>query len=482
MDDPTVATTGPSSRWRTGVKNFAIPCISALLFGGSLCIIPQLAPTPGGYYFDANGYIKLAAEIASNGLWGGYTMADVRTYLYPLLLSLPRTAVQQEPSSFMALYAKWILVPYAAIAVCTWLLFRCWIVYGNFFLWIAILLNPLLLQYIPVTLTESCFLLTFASLSGLIAFYARPASSTAPPSILEAPLLMLLGVFAGALPVIRPAGLPVSICAFLAVLHVTLRKQTRPRSASVAIRNAASLTSIVLSFGCGFFIAVFPQIVLNVKHFDQFTFLPVFDLDTHQFRLGLENFKYTTLVAPTTVNPHGYYPTVRLIGNLDAYKEVPLNYYRDHVWLGLILLLTHVYQSVNYDFLQIYVPVTDYAIVSWHQLLSSLVTVFGLFGAGYALRHFRKEILGDPVQTFLLLALLSVSALNSLTAIETRYGMLATAVLSYFALRFVLHVVPALNRRQNFIIASGALAYAVLSAWVSKEFVEETRAFTIVWI
>lgn len=476
-----------SSPWITLATKALVPGISVLLLGGSLYLIPLLAPAPGGFYYDANDYVRLAREIAENGLWGGYKHMHLRTYLYPLLLSL-FPAVLQDESAYMALYAKWILLPYAAIAICTWVLFKRGAVHSYSLLWAAILANPLLLVYIPVTLTESCFLLTFALLLGLIAFFARPTRSTTAPSILQVPLIMMIGLLAGALSVIRPAGVPVSAAAVLAVLHTTLRSQGRPRLLAAAVRSTSTIASVALLFGCGFFVAAFPQIVLNVKHFDQFSILPLYgvatdrSLDTLQFGLGLENFKYTTLVSPGAVRPNGYYPTAGLVGNVEAYNQAPLTYYRDHFWTGMVLLITHVYQSVNYDFLEVYVPVTDYAILSWHQLLSSLVTVFGLFGVGYAFRQFRTEILADPVQAFLLLVLFAVSALNSLTAIETRYGMLATAVLSYFALRFLWCVAPALNRRQQTDVAVVVLAYLGLSAWASKEFVELIGAFKIVWI
>lgn len=454
---------------------------SVLLLGGSLYLIPQLAPDPNGFYYDANGYVRNGRTISESGLWGGYAGQQLRTYLYPYLLSL-HPAVRHEDPVLMASYAKSILIPFAAVAICTWLLLKATAVRNYFLMWAAILINPLLLQYVPITLTESGLLLMFSLLCGFFASYARPAPNTAVPSIRHASLVIVLGVLAGALPVIRPAGLSVSIATFLAVLHVTARNQARPRSLVAAARSVYNFATIALLFGIGFFVAVFPQIVLNLKHFDQFTFFPVDNLDSKQFYWGLENFKYATHPAPGVKTASAYYPAAGLVGNVATYQDAPLTYYRDHVVPGLLLLLAHFYQSVNYDFLHVYVTVNDYAILSWHQLLSSLITVLGLFGVGYALRRFRREILDDPVQAFLLLVLCFVSALNSVTAVETRFGMLATAVLSYFALRFSLHVVPALNRRQNFAVAISVFAYLGLSAWASKEFVETTGAFSIVWI
>ena len=175
------------------------------------------------------------------------------------------------------------------------------------------------------------------------------------------------------------------------------------------------------------------------------------------------------------------YPTGDYVPHLRQYRRDPLAFYREHPLRGAGLILVHLYQSLNYDFWQVYINQRDYPIISWHQLLSSFVTIAGLLGIAYRVRRFDQQVVQRPEVFFLLACLFFNSVVVALTAVETRFGMISTGALSYFAIQLARHDFVCATRRTKIAGTLVVAAYMAASATLSLWCIGLTGRFAVVW-
>ncbi|GLT17525.1 hypothetical protein GCM10007938_13020 [Vibrio zhanjiangensis] len=118
---------------------------------------------------------------------------------------------------------------------------------------------------------------------------------------------------------------------------------------------------------------------------------------------------------------------------IKEYSSMGLIYYLKEFPYSLIHMFSHVFNSLNYDFLYTYVNEKRYYIISWYQIMSSVVTVLG-FSYVYALVRGYMEYKFRSFEYFILVILISFLGVNALVAVETRFGMVPHIILTIFSI------------------------------------------------
>jgi hypothetical protein len=127
------------------------------------------------------------------------------------------------------------------------------------------------------------------------------------------------------------------------------------------------------------------------------------------------------------------------------------------VFTGLI----HVFNALNYDTLRPYMTSSRGSLFSVSQGLSMAVAFLGGFGA------LRKLALrgATPQDVFLILVAGTTLAVTTITAAETRFGLLATGALSWLAVDLILR--GQLSRPEWIAVGFGAACFGIVSALLS---------------
>lgn len=457
-----------------------------LLLIPALLLIAKFTPSPGEICCDAEAYVKIAQGISANGLWQRYDAAETRTYLFPFILSILGGVAQTSFDDYLAVYGQQVLWIFAAVYLAVLVLLATAETTDRALVVGAFLLNPILLTYVPMPLSESHYLLFFTILFALMFVHVRLLSRIGNPAwCWYWPILVaFIGLTSGALVQIRPAAVTVAAASAITIAVACIAApadSTGHGLATSLFRKLGMLLTAGCAWALGFMVVAIPQVLINMRHFHRVTFLPTRDLGNLQFYWGLLNFKYATMLVKGH-SPRMFYPSTALIGDATAFEAEPLRYYVDEPLKGFLLFVIHIYQSLNYDFLHVYLTDDTYAIVSWHQILSSLLTIAGILGLMLTVIRFRTRLLTMSGELFAIIALCLSSLLTGLVAVETRFGIVALGVLSFFALRFLVVDGPGLALKSKIVSAVIVLAYIVASCAASYYFVRVTNQFEYHWL
>lgn len=383
---------------KLGVLSGMVIASSTILFLNSLNF-------PACSVCDAVGYGVDAARIQQNGLAVPMASRGLRTYAYPVFLSVVFAGYQWD--------ATWgIFSPRAAIVQTGLYLAACLALFfallprNRTFAWcaaIGLMCNPFVLNYVPLRMTESIT----ASIAVLLAACAV--------SLVGAPRRLLLVLFVGSLlaglaMMIRPANL--SIFVAWCVMSVF-----------VGWRNPGRRLSLAIVATSGLLIPLLPQVAINYFVYGKIGFLPTSGLGEFQTRLGLRYLKYMTVVRPDRSAIPVFYPNPMFSGAETDQAGVWL--YLLSPLRGAVTAAGHVFQSVNHDFFFTYnyrnspwanAPINFLGHVS---LFLGGVAVWG-FAASSSLRTYRWL----PAVVFTAITVIMTLMVNSVAIVETRFGML----------------------------------------------------------
>ena len=357
--------------------------------------------------YDAQVYLEIGDDIGRDGLFSHYDYSHIRTYAYPLLLSVLSRAAGALglPVVFVVFEVQLALFLLAAAffrrrLAESWPAFAPWA-------FAAIVLNPFALSYAPETLTESTTLSLILSCGGCwLALFARRG----PPwrSVLAGSLAMGLAVM------VRPANLFALAAWVLAVAAVCLVRRPRARE-WIPVAG-------VLAAGCA--LPMVPQYVNNVRYFGRHTPLIVVSLGQNQQYWGIKSLKYATMVFSTTYKEH---PRV-FYGNPFAKgttydRERPMAWYLENPGRGALTLGLHVFNMLDQDVLFTYSRDLD----PWYRvplgLLNHATIALALIGGGMLALRARRERHYLPAAIALWGLVLAHVGLHATTLVEMRFGL-----------------------------------------------------------
>ncbi|MFC1549433.1 hypothetical protein ACFL4R_01005 [Nitrospirota bacterium] len=406
---------------------------------------------------DIAEYFDYGSEIEANGLWG--ICHGFRTYMFPLYLSLlPFNLESRLAFLYSFVYIQSLLF---LVLSCT-VLFQMRKSKYFFPFLVGICINPIVLIYIPLPLTESLVCVVIITLLGIAANIDR---------IKPMVFLVAAGSVGGSFVAIRPASVSVSAGLLAFCLLYIWRRHMDKMRALAAYKPLASWV-MLLSLFVSLAVPISIQYYLNYKNCNK-TGLIIRDLGEEQLKWGIEYNKYGTVYQPLNDKFAGMRYETGITPPDD--KRYLLFYFR-HPVKGLKLALTHIYSALNYDFMDTYVH-TKHKRIYFYQILSSLTTILGFLGMGYCwTRNFRRREIPVDLYTladFLILFSLPVLAV---VAVETRYGLIPSMLLSVRAVGLLFEV-KNMRTRTMMIFLAVTLAYVVLSVYFSDHLYSNVKVY-----
>lgn len=408
-----------SSRLRVCASRTSSAVAASALIATFFYVRSQTKPT----CCDAEAYLDAGRVIAQQGIFTNWPQSGLRTYIYPWLLSVAHdVAVPQGLSVEGLVFLAQMVLHIAACLVLHAALSRSWPIAARVSLPL-LLCNPVLLAHVPATLTESLSIsLTVLWLAALVAL-CQPTAL--PRSLL---LWASVGGLAGLAIMVRPANLVLAV-ATVVVLVVALGRAVAERPPE-RVRLLLVPSAMVLAF----VVPLVPQQQLNSQLYGESTVFPVSDLGDFQLRAGVQMIKYATDVRDLEARPAPYLnPWLRP----EAVPDRPLAYYVEQRWDGARLLGLHVFNSLNPDYLFPYIHDRDPAYRGVLVVGSQLLVLVGITGlTGLLMGAWRTRRTWNPlwlVHLALGALVLTSMALNSLIAVETRFGALTLVGLTLAA-------------------------------------------------
>jgi hypothetical protein len=405
--------------------------------------------------YDAGLYATIGREIAEHGLFHRYIASDLRTYGYPLFLSVVHRGADALRLPFPVVLFEVQLLLYAG--ACLWLrsaLFR-FSPHAARIVLCATLCNYYVLIYLPESLTESLSttLLVLAS-ACWIEGYRRRSN--------------LLPLAAGSLAIgyammVRPGNL-FMLAAWTAGLIVIGVRQ-RPGIARLVVSTTCLAVAVALP--------MIPQLVNNATFYGRATPLPVLDLGKMQQVWGIQNIKYATAMPPMPAAAIYYHNPLWLGTTID--EQSPWRWYLAYPGRGALTLAIHAFNLTDQDLLFTYSRDLD----PWYRIPLGIVNhaavalgVVGLFLIARRVRAERDRF-GVDAGIVLLVLIASNLAVYIWTAVEMRFGSVLLLVLVPPAIHAVLHIARSRNARSIVVCAVAVIAYAAfalqLSDWVRSQ-------------
>ncbi|MEP6656988.1 MAG: hypothetical protein ABJC33_07110 [Betaproteobacteria bacterium] len=403
--------------------------------------------------YDARNYLDIAADIARNGLFGKFYYSDIRTYGYPLFLSvlMRGAAVTGTSWAWWIFETQLLLFVGAAVAVRQAIAARYPAVAPVVF--IALVLNVFALSYAPESLTES---LSLSLILFGVACWIRLRDATSP----HWRVAFLGSLILAAAVMVRPASLFAIGAWYLAVAAVCV------------VRRISGLraASIVMAVVAGSVLPLIPQYVNNVRHYGEHTPLVVAELARNQQRWGIEYLKYATAMPPVP-NPSIFYQNPLAAGR-PIEESRPLQWYLDYPVAGAATMALHVFNLLDQDLFFTYSRDLD----PWYRVPLGVLTHGGiaLALAGAAMLALRRRGEGTVLTLFAIGAfVLAHLGLHATTAVEMRFGLPLLVLGGPLATWAVIELRSVATRRAQWVAAPWVVLYVVialmLSGWVRQQ-------------
>lgn len=408
---------------------------------------------------DAAAYMSSGQSVAREGVLANWPQSDLRTYFYPWFLSWSHeiaTFLGVDPAGLT--FLAQLLLHLAACCV-LYRVLRHRSPRAAGIVAPLLLCNPLLLAYVPYSLTESLTVSVCVLWIAVVLRLAEPGSLGL--SLLLAAAASLL---AGIALMIRPANLVLSVATLVVVLVVLVPPLVRQR----AVR---SLLLVGVVMACAVSLPLLPQLKINSEHHGTMSPFPAAELGDFQLRTGIVMIKYVTDQRVPVARGIPYENPFLGSEGAAAVPADPLDYYWTQPWDGARLLLLHVFNALNPDFLFTYVhdatpPYRVPLVVATQALVfAGVTTLFALLLAALRGGTSRTGALAVPV-TLLSVVLLNLG-LNSVVAVETRFGILSVVSFSV-ALGFLPPLWRSWSRRTCVVWALAGTAWVGYALWLTS--------------
>ncbi len=365
---------------------------------------------------DVYQYIHIAQSFDQNGFFFPHSGSDIRNYLYPFFLSIVAKG---------SIYSITDFLQFSKLSLVVTVFFSALIFNYSSYIWlksrflssvctIFLFLNPLLATIYTLPLTEMFvfpLFVVFISLANLALHFHG--------NIVRNILIFFFFLLLSILVLLRPANIVLIVPIFLFSIYLVINRKF-------------NVSTIILGM-IVFFIPFIPQVIFNLKVFGNFSFLPVGGLGGKQFLWGLMYSKYGTFFVDDLAGGLKYNSFLN-DDIIEKYKENGLAYYLFEFPQSILLLCSHLFNSLNYDFLYTYINKKEYYILSWYQIFSSLMTVTGI-GYSWVLLRSLYSFNHRVFEYFLLIILCVFLGMNSFVAVETRFGMIPHLIFTMFSIR-----------------------------------------------
>jgi len=365
---------------------------------------------------DASGYLVLGQTMWTKGLFAKLVLSDLRTIGYPAFIAftvwLPLPLSLDLKVVVLQSFLYWASATALVASSRPLLSDRP----SRRALAVGLLGNPLAAMYCADTMTESLSLTIFLACVALLlrvreklALHRRGCG-----------LPFGLGILVGLALVVRPANLAFVIAAFLAMAIPPLwGTETLKRR---LLQSASSL----IALSAGLYLAVSPQVAVNLKHFDKATPLPAASLGTLQMREGIRHLKYATFVGTPKVQQVRYAsPFAR---GTEVLPADTFGWYLRYPGRGLLTIAGHIFATIALDPLFTYVRDLE----PWYRIpVVSIDAVVIVFGFGWLVRGLwrrRRQAAGCPVAWFLLGSMVLSLGIVAFAIPESRFGFLTNSV------------------------------------------------------
>lgn len=403
--------------------------------------------------YDARNYLDIAADIARNGLFSKFFYSDIRTYGYPLFLSV----LMRGAAVTGTFWAWWIFETQLLLFVGGAVALRqavaaCYPAVAPL-VFIAVALNIFALSYAPESLTES---LSLSLILFGVACWVRLRDARSP----NWRVALLGSLILATAVMVRPASLFAIVAWYLAVVAVCIvRRISRLRAAGIAM-------AVVL----GSMLPLIPQYVNNVRHYGEHTPLVVAELAKNQQRWGIEYLKYATAMPPVP-NPSIFYQNPLAAGRpIDESR--PLHWYLDYPFAGVATMALHIFNLLDQDLFFTYSRDLD----PWYRVPLGVLThgTIALALVGAAALFLRRRGEGAALTTFAIGAfVLAHVGLHATTAVEMRFGLPLLVLAGPMAAWAVIELRRVATRRAQIVVAAWVVIYVVaalaLSGWVRQQ-------------
>ena len=445
----------PSHPQRTWLNRYEW---AGLLFGLLIAhlFMVRSAATPLAY--DDYDYAMAGRSILEGGLFSKFYGSEVRTYGYPLFLSLVHGL-----SDAISLPLKWVAFE---------------IQLSLYFLSAAFLRRELLHRH--ETLTRAVFCATAVN------FYALLYTTEILTESLSASVLLIaaaswlrlqrnpshlmpfcLGSIAAAAAVmIRPANLFLLgswIMACAIVLGPFFLKRRAAMSAFGRIAVFAAIACAIL----------LPQWTNNVRNWQSNSPLVATDLQLLQQELGIRYLKYATALPPSP-QPEVYYENPLLEGTT-LNPAAPASWYAQHPFRGALTIGLHLFNMTDQDLLFTYASDLRPWFRVPHGLVNHGVVALGLLGLFVFWRNTARRGTRTEIEsgTAVALLILSNAAIYAMTAVEMRFGLTLLLVLFPSAAYGFAHFTAVKNDRTRLALAGAITTYVtaalLLSTWIRSQ-------------
>lgn len=405
--------------------------------------------------FDAAQYAEMGRNIVEHGIFSRFMESQVRTYGYPVFLSLVYAIAGRLhlPSSLLLFLVQ--LGLYLTAAALLRLSVARYSFSASRVVFCGLMLNYYALLYTPECLTES---LSLSALLLLAAGWLEAYRRQGPLSLLAA-----VSLLAGSSTLIRPANVVMAMTWLAGAGLIAFRSRFGTRRSLVAAAVVA--VCVALPF--------LPQLAYNGLQFGRWTPLLARDLGQRQRAWGIQDIKYATAMPPIPeAGVHYVNPWLRGT-TLDV--EAPLRWYAAHPRRGALTLAVHSFNLTDQDLLFTYSRDLD----PWYRIplgvINHAVVVLGLIGLTlgvWRIRHVASLGMKDALGLVVLM-LVGVWAMHVWTAVEMRFGLALLCVLFPAAAYTLLVLARAGNVR---VIAGTAVVVALyvtgalrLSDWVRDQ-------------
>ena len=183
-----------------------------------------------------------------------------------------------------------------------------------------------------------------------------------------------------------------------------------------------------------FSLAVAPQIYLNIKYYDTWTFLPVIELGNIQINAGIKMIKYATVL--TGNEPRLPYANPFLTPNTDG-----IFWYISHPVNGFLTIFLHLFAALDFDYLTVYIFDKN----PWYRpglfIYSQSINFWGIAGVLYWLKRCRTQKEWNAkiyrgniyLVSMISLFILGWASVTSISAVENRFALPIVSLLLPFA-------------------------------------------------
>lgn len=400
--------------------------------------------------YDTSYYLKNMQSAKEEGIFFRQDHEGYRSYLFPYFFSLFPVDLGAIFKVGNINFNNYSIISITLLLIVELIvLFKFW---GKKLLkifYIGLFLNPLLLVYIPYPLQESFILLLTLFFLPILIFYGTQKKLWH--------YSFFLGLFLGLLYMTRSSLVLLVIPGLISLFFL--------------FKNAPLLKKIKLTtvFIVSFILFIIPQCLFSYKFYNTLDPYPVKDFLEKQLIWGESYLKYTTNLAAKQGPALPYWNPLNCkstSGNLreDRVLICKMEYAKKDNKINsnnIFKILAHSFNALNYDSLTPYIVKKKPVLFYFPQILSMLVVFLGLYCT------IRKWVMGPflPHDIFLDGILLATLAVTALIAVETRFGMLATLILSLRTIEFLL--AKDIQKTEAISIAFGSFCFLLSSSILS---------------